>query len=369
MEQHMKIVILGGSPRHFGGVETFCQRAKSALENRSGTHEISWLTTRTAYLSLSRLPGLLRGLAEFARMRLDGRAVVWLQYVNLADLAYLVLGKLLGFRVVVTPHLGTNWRSQQNGALRSLSRTLLGLSDKIALLARTQAEEISLPEHTPRTMIHTFLPAEVLRDVPLRQHDGPLRLLHASRLSEAKGTFLVVDTAGMLSRQGTPFTAQIIGSADDGTMARLRQTISRQGLDDTAELVGFVEPDLLMERLRGADVLIHLSSVDSYPLIMLEALACGVFPIALDLAGARDIVSRFDGHIVSADGAAEQAAAFLASNDPDELRRRARHQAQRVRDAFGWDQAAALLEAALCEPVTQPRHTLGAESLSCLDPS
>ena len=365
----MKIIILGGSPSHFGGVETFCQRAKSALENSSESHEVSWLTTGTAYLSLRRLPGLLRGMAAFARARLDGSAVVWLQYVNLADLGYLALGKLLGFRVVVTPHLGTNWRSQRSGVLRWLSRSLLGLADRIALLARTQAEEISLPERTPRAMIHTFLPAEVLQDVPLSQHDGPLRLLHASRLSEAKGTFLVVDTAGMLSRQGTKFTAQIIGNADEATFARLRQAIASQGLASSVELAGFVAPELLMERLREADVLVHLSSVDSYPLIMLEALACGVFPIALDLAGARDIASRFDGHIVSGEDAAGQAAAFLAATDADELRRRARHQAGRVREAFGWDRAAELLEGALSRSAGLQDGGAGTELQARLDPS
>jgi len=365
----MKIIILGGSPSNFGGVETFCERAKSALGSCSDRHDVTWLTTSTAYLNFSRLPGLLRGMAQFARMRLDGAGVVWLQYVNLADLGYLALGKLLGFRVVVTPHLGTNWRSQKSGPLRWLSRTLLGLADSIALLARTQAEEISLPEHTPRVMIHTFLPADVLRDIPLRQHDGSLRLLHASRLSEAKGTFLVIDTAGMLRRQGTPFTVQIIGSADEATVGGLQQAIASQELASKVELVGFVAPDLLMERLREADVLVHLSSVDSYPLIMLEALACGVFPIALDLAGARDIVSRFDGHIVSGEGAAEQAAAFLSASDPDELRRRAHHQAQRVREAFGWERAAALLEEALSEASIQPRDALPAERASQLDVS
>lgn len=345
----MRVLVLGGSPRHFGGVETFCSRAVQALADHLPSPRLRYAGTYTAYLSLRTLPQLASGLAGVVRFRLGGRGVVWLQYVNLPDLAYILVARALGLRVMVTPHLGRNWRSQQDRSLRALSRILLGRAQRIALLASTQAEEIALPAGVPQTAISTFLPAEVLQPAPRAANNGPLRLLHASRLSREKGTFKVIEVAAALRNAGVPFTLEIAGGADEAFFAQLRAMIAAHDLAAHVTLTGWIEPAALMDRLRASDVLVHLSTIDSYPLIMLEALACGMFPIALDLAGARDIVGRFDGLIVNPAADVTETAAFLAVAEPEALRRRGQAQAANVRAALGWPAAAAQLEKALRE--------------------
>ncbi|WP_121115526.1 glycosyltransferase family 4 protein [Croceibacterium ferulae] len=343
----MRILVLGGSPRHFGGVETFCSRAMQALSDHLPSSKVRHGGTYTAYLSARTLPQLLGGIGGVVRFRLGGRGVVWLQYVNLPDLAYILIARALGLRVMVTPHLGRNWRSQRDPRLRALSRMLLGRAQRIALLAPTQAEEIALPADVPQSAISTFLPAEVLQPVPRADDTGPLRLLHASRLSREKGTFKVIEVAAALRDRGVPFTLEIAGGADEATFVRLRAMIADHDLADSVTLTGLIAPAALMDRLRASDVLVHLSTIDSYPLIMLEALACGMFPIALDLAGARDIVGRFDGLIVNPTADVAETAAFLATADPDALRQRGQAQAGNVRAALGWPTAAAQLAQAL----------------------
>jgi len=344
----MRLLILGGSPAHIGGVETFCDRAGAALRRHDPHVDITRIATGTAYLSLRTLPLVLRGLSDLARHRLGGRGTVWLQYVNLPDLGYLLAARMLGFKVIVTPHLGKDWRSERVPALRGLSRTLLRLADRIALLARTQQEEIALPTRVPRSMIRTFLPAEVLEPKPASErHAGPLRLVHASRLSEAKGSFLVIDVCAKLRDAGIPFSARIIGSADADTQARLEAMIADRQLAREVELVGWTPPSALIGHLREADVLIHLSRVDSYPLIVLEALASGMVPVAMDLAGARDMIETYDGAIVGTQSPVDEAAAYLQRTAPADLRRRGAREADRVRADFAWDEAAAQLATVL----------------------
>jgi glycosyltransferase involved in cell wall biosynthesis len=144
-----------------------------------------------------------------------------------------------------------------------------------------------------------------------------------------------------------PFTLEIAGSADDATFAALRAAIADAGLEQEVTLTGWIDPDRLSDRLRQSDVLVHLSTIDSYPLIVLEALACGMFPVVLDLAGARDIVGRFDGIVVPEAGAADAAVTALAGLSADELRMRGRAQMQPLRDRLGWPAAGAQLAAAL----------------------
>ena len=102
----------------------------------------------------------------------------------------------------------------------------------------------------------------------------------------------------------------------------------------------------LLGELRSADVLVHLSTFDSYPLTVLEALACGTLPLVADMAGVRAMVAAYDGQVMDGpDGAA--AAAWLATQDPADLRRRAAAVEQKVRADFAWTACVERLAAAI----------------------
>ncbi|WP_456628558.1 glycosyltransferase family 4 protein [Bradyrhizobium sp. URHC0002] len=268
---------------------------------------------------------------------------------------YVIVAKAIGYDVVVTPHLGLNWKSQRNLALRTLSQLMLSRADRIALLSRTQEWEILLPTSVERLLIRTFLPSEVLEPIShpsSADHSkavppAELRLIHASRLSVAKGSFLVVDVCSRLREAGVPFSAQIIGSADEQTRSALRERIKDRNLSNQVQLLDWASPERMIDHLRGADVLIHLSLADSYPLIVLEALASGTLPLALDLAGVRSIVQDYDGLLVSRYEPVEEAVAHLMNCGLQDIRSRGVAQVARVRTDFAWSTAGTLLIEAL----------------------
>ncbi len=345
----MHLLILGGSSDHPGGVEAFCERSRLALLRRSPDWRITRLPTNTAYLAPRGLRRFAAGLTALRRYRHEKPDCVWLQYVNLPDLAYLVAAKALGMRVMVTPHLGANWRSQTNRALRAASEYALSLADRLALISRTQEGEIALHDRPPRSLIRNFLPAEILGAAAPDPAERPaaLQLIHSGRLSEGKGSFLVVEVCAKLRDAGVPFHARITGGADRDIYDRLAALIERHGLHGQVEVLGRVPEEELLGHLRGADVLVHLSSIDSYPLIVLEAMACSTLPVCMELAGARDQIETYGGHVVGIATPAEETAAWLAAQDIGELRRRGREAATRVRIDYDWDACAGALEAAL----------------------
>jgi glycosyltransferase involved in cell wall biosynthesis len=345
----MHLLILGGSSDHPGGVEAFCERSRLALLRRSPDWRITRLPTNTAYLAPRGLRRFMAGLDALRRYRRHKPDCVWLQYVNLPDLAYLVVAKALGMRVMVTPHLGANWRSQANRALRTASEYALSLADRLALISRTQEGEIALHDRPPRSLIRNFLPAEILGVPPADPAARPaaLQLIHSGRLSEGKGSFLVIEVCARLREAGVPFQARITGGADRETYDRLAGLIARHGLGDHVFVLGRVPEEELLDHLRGADVLVHLSSIDSYPLIVLEAMACATLPVCMELAGARDQIETYGGHVVAVARAADEAAEWLVAQDVGELRRLGRDAAVRVRADYDWDACASALEAAL----------------------
>ena len=334
----MRVLVVGGTPARRGGVEAFCERAVEALGRQPGWQP-SHLPTQSAYLRPASLPAYLGGLVGLLRQRFGAARpdCVWLQYVNLPDLGYLLVARVLGLPVLVTPHLGSNWRSQSNPALRRLSRGLLGLARRIALLSATQVPEVDFPDSVPRSMIRTFLPRPLL-EAPLPQPTpaAPLRLLHSARLSEGKGSFLFVEVCRRLAQRGVDFEARITGSADEATSQRLAAAIDDAGLGTRLQWDGRADLAEQIVRLDDADVLVHLSVVDSYPLIVLEALAFGAYPVCIDLAGARDMVQTYDGTVVPQAHAVERSVEVLASLDPLALRGRAVALAGQVRDDYDW---------------------------------
>jgi glycosyltransferase involved in cell wall biosynthesis len=347
------ILVLGGSPGHVGGLEAVCDRAIEALQPRD-KWRISRLPTNTAFLTVRRLPRFCGGLARLVRVRWQRPDCVWLHYVNLPDLVFLALARMLGMRVIVTPHLGTNWRSQTNTTLRNLSRWLLGFSNRIALLATTQELEVGLPEGVPRSYIRTFLPATIMaRDTSSRTAPPVLRLLHAARLCEGKGTFAFIQMCERLKRTGVAFSARIAGGADEATFAKVRSMIATCGLEDQVTVLGRKSDSEMCQLLLESDVLVHLSLIDSYPLIVLEAMTCGVLPVCIGLAGARDMVTAYDGELVSRVSAIEETADCLATTPLHEIRRRAADAASMVRADYDWNACAQLLKEALLACVAE----------------
>jgi glycosyltransferase involved in cell wall biosynthesis len=347
----MKLIIVGGSADHIGGIEAFCDRAKSALEN-GGRHHIERIWSGTAYLTVKRLPMVLKGLFRLARSRpVD---CVWVQYGNLPDLAFLILAKILRRKVLVTPHLGLNWRSQANPFLRTLSCKLLGFANRLALISKTQEEELLLPDHVPRSYIRNFLPKRIwtteLPESRTSTGDG-LQLVHAGRLSEGKGTFLLIEVCDKLRTSNIPFTARIAGAADEETLARMQDMIGQRGLGSHISVLGRVSDEELLNLLQSSDVLMHLSKIDSYPLIVLESIAYCVFPICIDLAGASDMISSYTGYAVSTATAVQQAADFLRLQNPEELWSLSREAASHLRIDYSWEVCVKSLEMALTATV------------------
>ena len=348
----MDILIVGGTPAHRGGVEVFCNRAREALSEIGG-HRVEHVYSHGSYLRLRSLPAFAGSILRLLVMRRQRWDCVWLQYVSFPDLALLLTCRLLGFTVLVTPHLGARWASQANPVMRWITKGLLGASNGIGLLSATQAEELALPVTPPRFELFTFLPRKLPRGPPAQPNASRLRLIHAGRLSAGKGSFLFLEVCAILHRAGFAFDASLIGSCDSATREQLRSKIELAGMAPCLKFVGPLSEADLLDRLAAADVLVHLSRIDSFPLIVLESIGCGVFPICKDLPGARLMTRSYCGHIISGSNEAEQAARFILAADPGQLRSNASIASIQLTADYSWSNCVDAVERAAAQLLKQ----------------
>lgn len=338
-----RIVLVGGSPHHRGGLETFCERAAAALRAAGAT--VVPIAAETAYLDRRRLIAVAGALRALARARGAG-AVAWIQVSNLADHAFILAARAAGMRVIATPHYGARSRLVTHDAAGRIARAMMARADAIGLLFADQPAEILLPERPRRFVIGTFLSAHNLLDPPARRC-GPLHLVHAGRLSAAKGSLRMVALCAALHRRGVPFSATIAGTGDAGTMARIHAEIAAGGVADRVHLAGWLDDGAMSAALDRADVLVHLSEIDSYPLIVLEAMARGAFPIVIDMAGAAAMTRDHGGLALPRADAVDRAADWLAGTPAERIRDRGAAIGVSVRDAFAWERVAGRLLGAI----------------------
>jgi glycosyltransferase involved in cell wall biosynthesis len=351
----MTIIMVGGTRSARGGVEMFCRRAETALAEFGSTN-VEALDSNSAHLTPARITPYLKSLFDFVSKicgsKTDG---IWVQYVNLPDLVYVFIARMLGKRVVVTPHLGLEWKSQKNKILKHISMLLLGSKTRIAYLSASQIAELSLAHQGDLTEITTFMPQAVLTGVERAMSGDVMRLVHIARLSESKGSLLFLEVCRNLKASGRSFRAEIIGTGDPRFIAKLHEYASDHDLEEV-KFRGHVDEAGVVEALLRSDVLLHLSRLDSYPLIVLEGLACGVYPVCLDLAGARNIIERYHGTIVCAQDATRHASEFLIGLDLEDLRDASDEIRPRVVEDHAWKRCAMLAEAAVCSvaPISVP---------------
>ena len=332
----MDLLILGGTKGIVGGVEAFSARAKIALQ-KHGNLQVELIETSSVYLTFAKLPAYLSSIVKVACLPRPAFGCVWIQYVNFPDLLYILIAKMRMWRVVVTPHLGGNWRSQSSPLLRQVSAWLMSFADSIALLSVSQAKEIKLPKHTEIQIIQTFLP---VNDFPNLEcclnSSADIQLIHSCRLSVEKGTFLFLDVCERLREKGISFHARVVGQADKATLELICESIFERNLQSYVDVLGPLPNAELLAIMAKSDALVHLSKTDSYPLVVLESLACSVLPICIGLAGAKDIISVYDGVVVDVASSVDEAVNFLFCTHLGLIRERAERVAFRVRSDYEW---------------------------------
>ncbi|MBK8020516.1 MAG: glycosyltransferase family 4 protein [Chloroflexi bacterium] len=245
-----------------------------------------------------------------------------------------------GLPVILTEHVGVvPYKSQalllmQRLAMGTLGRFCLNQCDVVVVLNERVASELRplLPEATPLVKIPNGVDKGIFRPPDNRPElrerlgvTGPT-VLFAGRVVEKKGIDLVLHAARLL-----PELAFVICGQDSETLSDTPANV---------RVVGKVDQATLAKWYGAADVLLLPSEGEGFPLVVQEALACGLPVMVTDDATNREYLSEEVAVFVPRDGeriAVALRRLFAMSEHLAAMRRPASQAAAR----FDWEQTVA----------------------------
>ena len=157
------------------------------------------------------------------------------------------------------------------------------------------------------------------------------RVIAVGRVQQQKGYDRLLDAWEIVSREALDWKLDIFGGtspAESGLLDTLREEVSRKGMTGSVE---FHPPTQeIEEEYRKSSLLVMSSRYEGLPMVLIEAMSCGLPPVAFACkCGPRDVIVDGDsGLLVEEGNVPGLAKALLRVMKDEDLRRRLGHGAR-----------------------------------------
>lgn len=108
-------------------------------------------------------------------------------------------------------------------------------------------------------------------------------LIFVGRLHPAKGIWDFLEVVLALREKNSHIKSAIIGAATPDVQLNVNKYISAHNLNASVDMVGYVSTQMKYELLKSSKIFLFLSHDESFPVAVLEAIACGLPVLAYDL--------------------------------------------------------------------------------------
>ena len=255
-------------------------------EGRSESRAARWLRIALSPLLLALAIVRERAAIVHLNTSLNPRAY-W------RDLAYLLVAKACGARVVYQVHGGElPQRFLGAGAGAAFLRATLKLPDAIVVLAseELQAYRAFVPRQTIAMLPNGIDCSQYGRLPRVCTHPTrPLELLYVGRIAAEKGLYEALKGLSVARARGV--CARLVVAGGGPERARLERYAADLGIADCVWFPGSVHGARKTRLLRHADALVLPSYSEGLPYALLEGMAAGAPPIATPVGAIADVVA------------------------------------------------------------------------------
>ncbi|MBP5337125.1 MAG: glycosyltransferase family 4 protein [Bacteroidales bacterium] len=236
-------------------------------------------------------------------------------------------------------HFNKQFRLQYNrkGLLRLADRIRTKQDEKIVrrfdnfiVLTRQDAE---MWGHLPNLSV---MPNAVVTAPHIEHKSGNHRVIAVGRLDYQKGFDRLLDTWALLPESlRATWRLDIFGQGE--WEEKLKQQIVRLGIGASAAINK--PTNKIFDEYAASDFLVMTSHYEGFPMVMLEAMACGLPILCFDfLCGPRDIIAQDINGLIVPDGNLQALAGAMLQlmMHPDQLAQMSAH-AKRISEAYSQD--------------------------------
>jgi glycosyltransferase involved in cell wall biosynthesis len=347
------------APSPYGGAESSLLALVQAITVPTAVAALLQGGSSDSFVERARRPGVRvveircgrrRYLAEARQLaveveRLGARLIH--THVYHADFVGYRAARRLGIPVVATVHgfTGGDWK---NRLYEWLDRRLLARFDAVICVSQTVQQQVlaaGVAAHKVHLIPNGVQPpadpvgrreARALLKLP----DSQTVVAWIGRLTREKGPDLLLDAVERLP-EPRPVVA-VVGEGPE--RRRMEARALALGMSDGVRFLGWLEQ--AARWLRAFDALVLTSRTEGTPMVLLEAMACGVPVVSFTVGGIPDILDATSGWPVTPGDIGGLAAALSdALRRPEEARRRAERAYGVVAERFGAARWAARVEA------------------------
>jgi glycosyltransferase involved in cell wall biosynthesis len=209
------------------------------------------------------------------------------------DLAYLLVARLCGARVLYQVHGGRLEEFAPRGRFAAFVDASLRLADAVVVLSRAQ---LAVFRQRLASQAVDVVPNGI-DCAPYARYNRaalepaqPLRLIYIGRLAPGKGLVETIEAMRIARLRGVSARLVLAGSGPEE--ARLRRHARDAGLAREIAFVGPAWGTHKAELLSQADALVLASYAEGLPYSLLEAMAAGVVPIVTPVGAIPDMVTE-----------------------------------------------------------------------------
>ncbi|MCK9310120.1 MAG: glycosyltransferase [Candidatus Cloacimonetes bacterium] len=139
------------------------------------------------------------------------------------------------------------------------------------------------------------------------------RLFALSSLTEAKGAWDLLEAVKMLRDKGMEF--KLFWGGAGSLKHKLMQYVRMHNLRACVTFLGQINPSEALYQYHHCDCFVMPSRIESFSMVLIEAMACGKPVVATDCGGPRDIVNDLSGLLVAVGKPKELAAGIVKMNE------------------------------------------------------
>lgn len=131
---------------------------------------------------------------------------------------------------------------------------------------------------------------------------GPVRIIYAGKLSQEKGLLPFIDGLREIAEDPVMPTVslELAGGCKDSLVSQRLASVDWEDLKPgvlaekpfSIKYLGLLSQDQLASAFRRNEIFVLPSYYEGIPLVLMEAMACGLIPVSTDLPGLRDWLGR-----------------------------------------------------------------------------